>query len=67
MIGLSVHLYSDIRWWSKWEVVVFGDIQLFLTGNIYLAPSTHSKVLSIVLDTTMKVSFELKMLMLVHH
>ena len=35
--------------------------QPFLTDNIYLTASTHSKVLSIVLDTTMKVSFELKM------
>ena len=44
--------YSEIRWWSKWEVihqvlVQFKDVQAFLEKNTDTAPANNNKLLSI--------------------
>ena len=49
--GKAMALYSQTRWWSKWEVMAqafkyFGDIEPFLTQNADFSPATQAKLLA---------------------
>ena len=53
--GRSMATYSDIRWWSKWEVmkqilVQFGDIRLFLTSDEDFAMTHKPNLLAVLED-----------------
>ena len=65
-VGFSGRMLCKTRWWSTWEVSdqllqVFGDTEPFLVQNDDLAPQTRQKMLSILQDSTKKVSLQIEM------
>lgn len=64
--GHAIQLYSQIRWWSHWEVykqlmTLFADVLPFLEENPELAPSTRRKLLAILHDTQKSSKLQLQL------
>ena len=50
--GVSIHTFSDTRWWSQWENLqqvsdFFGDIEPFLRENAEISPANRRHLLEI--------------------
>lgn len=53
--GRSMALYSQTRWWSRWEIMPqvleqFGDVEPFLQENVDLGAATRTKLQEILHD-----------------
>lgn len=64
--GKSMASFSATRWWSKWEVIhqillQYGDVELFLTGNDDIGPSTRNKLLSFFADANKQARLQIEL------
>ena len=64
--GISMPSYCPTRWWSKWEVmkavmVMFGDIEKFLTLHNDIAPATTRKLLEIMSNANSRSLLQLEL------
>ena len=55
LTGKAMALYSDTRWWSKWEVfhqvlLQFGDVLPFLQAHPEFSPVTTAKLVQLMTD-----------------
>ena len=55
LTGKAMALYSDTRWWNKWEVfhqvlLQFGDVLPFLQAHPEFSPVTTAKLVQLMTD-----------------
>ena len=64
--GRAMALYSETRWWSRWEVyhqvlVQFGDVVPFLEKHNEISPVTRAKLLDLLNDSKKKTCLQMEL------